>query len=132
VLWRLPYWLTNSVKTSMDSSIGLQARQIVFLEHRDTRLYAEVIQVVPSRQLCWVRPLVLITLVYEDSQLTDLRSCSDLVWPISLFRPALDVEVIPLLTQMLASESSEQELVAKQQIHHFINQVWQDYIKSKE
>ncbi|MEB3181148.1 MAG: hypothetical protein VKL59_19245 [Nostocaceae cyanobacterium] len=116
----------------MDSSIGLQARQIVFLEHRDSRLYAEVVQVVPSRQLCWVRPLVLVTLVDQDSQLTDLSSCSDLLWPISLFRPAMDVEVIPLLTQMLALESSEQELIAKQQLHHFINLVWQDYTTTKQ
>jgi hypothetical protein len=116
----------------MDSSTDFQARQIVCLDHGETHLYAEVIQVVASRQLCWVRPLVLVALVGETPQLTDLRSCSDLVWPLSLFRPALDVEVIPLLTQLLAQEAPERDSLAKQQLHQFINQVWQAYSESKK
>ncbi|MCU0568979.1 MAG: hypothetical protein MUF49_20565 [Oculatellaceae cyanobacterium Prado106] len=39
---------------------GLQSGQIVYLEQGDTRLYADVIQVVQERQLCWARPLALL------------------------------------------------------------------------
>jgi hypothetical protein len=34
--------------------------QILYLEHGSSRLYAEVIQVVESRHLCWARPTLLI------------------------------------------------------------------------
>ncbi|WP_416665793.1 hypothetical protein [Egbenema bharatensis] len=33
--------------------------QILYLEHRNTRLYAEVIQVIEERGMCWVRPIAL-------------------------------------------------------------------------
>ncbi len=41
----------------MEIKLNFQAGQIVFLEYGDSRLYAEVIQVVVERNLCWVRPL---------------------------------------------------------------------------
>ena len=34
--------------------------QILYLEHGSSRLYAEAIQVVESRHLCWARPTLLI------------------------------------------------------------------------
>lgn len=36
-----------------------QPRQILCLEHEQSRLYAEVIQVVSDRPVCWLRPLIL-------------------------------------------------------------------------
>lgn len=116
----------------MDLICNFQPRQIVSLEHAGTRLYAEVIQVVVSRRLCWVRPLVLVVFPSdlqassEPLPLTDLRSCADLLWPIVLFRFALDTEVIPLLATLLPLESqSEVNSTAHQQLHQFIQQVWQ-------
>ncbi|MBW4560290.1 MAG: hypothetical protein KME32_03875 [Mojavia pulchra JT2-VF2] len=112
----------------MDMSLEFQPGQIVSLNHGDTNLYAEVIQVVVSRQLCWVRPLVLVNFIPEPPHLTDLRDSSDLLWPVNLFRPALDTEVITILSQILAKETkSESDSAAKQQLHQFIHQVWQLY-----
>ena len=113
----------------MDFKHDFQPRQIVCLEHEGTCLYAEVIQVVVSRQLCWVRPLLLGTLpsecsVNESLPPTDLRSCADLLWPIALFRPAFDTEVIPLLV-MLASSENERNPAAAKQLNQFVYQVWQ-------
>ena len=110
--------------------LDFQPRQILFLEHTGTRLYAEVIQVVVSRRLCWVRPLLLVVFPsgifasLEAVPLTDLRSCADLIWPITLFQPALDTEVIPLLA-MLSSDQPDLIGAAQQQLNQFIHQLWQ-------
>ncbi|ABA20900.1 conserved hypothetical protein [Trichormus variabilis ATCC 29413] len=112
----------------MDISLNFQPGQIVSLEHGERNLYAEVIQVVVARQLCWVRPLLLVTYTPELPIIIDLRDGSDLLWPIKLFRHALDTEVITLLSQVLLKEPKlEPDLVAKQQLHQFIQQLWQAY-----
>ncbi|QFZ15837.1 hypothetical protein EH233_11870 [Anabaena sp. YBS01] len=109
-------------------SLNFQPGQIVSLEHGERNLYAEVIQVVVARQLCWVRPLLLVTYTPELPIIIDLRDGSDLLWPIKLFRHALDTEVITLLSQVLLKEPKlEPDLVAKQQLHQFIQQLWQAY-----
>ncbi|WP_414515113.1 hypothetical protein [Nostoc sp. PCC 9305] len=106
----------------------LQTGQIVSLEYGDRNLYAEVIQFVVSRQLCWVRPLLMVTFIEESPLITDLRDASDLLWPANLFRPALDTEVITFLSQLLAKEpKTEPDSVAKQQLNQFIHQLWQAY-----
>jgi len=95
------------------------------LEYGNTKLYAEVIQVVVERDLCWVRPLLLVTQECEPMQVTDLRSTSDLLWSINLFQPALDTQVIALYNQILAKEPNPQSSPqAKQQLHQFIVQLW--------
>jgi len=112
----------------MEMSLDFQPGQIVSLKHGDMNLYAEVIQVVVYRQLCWVRPLVLVNFIPEPPQITDLRDASDLLWPVNLFRPALDTEVITILSQVLAKElKTEPDSIAKQQLHQFIHLVWQEY-----
>lgn len=117
----------------MDMSLDFQPGQIVALEHDNRNLYAEVIQVVVSRQLCWVRPLLLVTFIEKSSVIIDLRDASDLLWHLDLFRPALDTEVITLLSQVLAKEpKTEPDFVAKQQLHEFIHQLWQAYQNSAE
>lgn len=114
----------------MDFSCNFQPRQIVYLEHLATRLYAEVIQVVASRQLAWVRPLLLAEFPV-DNQLCvepliyDLRSGADLLWSLAVFRPALDTEVMPLLLQLLAADPpQEREAVAFTRLNQFIHQAW--------
>ncbi|MEA5506173.1 hypothetical protein VB735_24260 [Halotia wernerae UHCC 0503] len=112
----------------MDMSLDFQPGQIVSLGYGDRNLYAEVIQVVVSRQLCWVRPLLLVTYTQELPLVTDLRDASDLLWPDKLFRPALDTEVITLLSQVLAKDpKAETDSTAKQQLNQFIYQLWQAY-----
>lgn len=120
-------------------SIGLvytfQPHQIVCLEHESTRLYAEVIEVAIARQVCWVRPVILAVPMAGNEQLPvpspeqltvyDLRSGSDLLWPASLFKPALDTEVIPLLAQLDVKAESTSD--AHQHLSCFIGKVWQAY-----
>lgn len=115
----------------MDMSLDfLQPGQIVSLEHGDKNVYAEVIQFVVSRQLCWARPLLMVSFIEEAPLITDLRDASDLLWPANLFRPALDTEVISLLSQILAKElKTEPDSAAKQQLNQFIHQLWQVYQK---
>lgn len=126
----------SRTQLSMDVIHDFQPRQIVCLEHQGTCLYAEVIQVVETRQICWVRPLLLGALSIDSFAtdkslpLTDLRSAADLLWPITLFRPALDTEVIPLLAILLASPPQpERNPAAGRQLNQFIHAVWQERIK---
>lgn len=123
----------------MTSTPAFQSSQIVCLECAGTRLYAEVIQVVVARQMCWVRPLVLaVPATGTGSEgwqelpaaegLWDLREGSDLLWPASLFRPALDTEVIPLLMELQTLEPQGVDAVkAHRQLREFVGQVWQAY-----
>ncbi|WP_174763499.1 hypothetical protein [Anabaena sp. UHCC 0204] len=112
----------------MDITPKFQPRQIVSLDYQDQNLYAEVIEIVVSRQLCWVRPLLLVDSTQELPLVIDLRNVSDLLWPLDLFRPALDTEVIAFLGQIFPKEQQfESDLVAKQQFNLFIHQLWQAY-----
>ncbi len=109
-------------------SLDFQPGQIVSLDHSDRNLFTEVIQVVVSRQLCWVRPLLLVSFSEESQLVTDMRDASDLLWPVNLFRPAFDTEVITLLSQVLAKErKTEPDSDAKLQFNQFIHQIWQAY-----
>ena len=124
----------------MDSS-PCKSGQIVKLHHDRHCLYAEVIQVVAARQVCWVRPLMLLEFAgdryssepppWENSHqiLYNLRESSDLIWPLKLFQPALDTEVIPLLVQLDSPDekNSQTGTNAHQQLRAFIRQVWQAY-----
>ncbi len=124
----------------MDPVPSFQPCQIVCLEHKDFRLYGEVIQIVQERQVCWVRPLGLIVLlrdladpltwqdrsIAEDFVLHDLREGADLLWPASLFRPALDTEVVPILTQLYSTERQiKPDRIARQKLNSFVQEVWQ-------
>ncbi|WP_174763892.1 hypothetical protein [Anabaena sp. UHCC 0253] len=112
----------------MDITPKFQPGQIVSLDYQDQNLYTEVIEIVVSRQLCWVRPLLLVDSTQELPLVIDLRNVSDLLWPLDLFRPALDTEVIAFLGQIFPKEQQlESDLVAKQQFNLFIHQLWQAY-----
>lgn len=117
----------------MSSALDFQPSQIVCLEHQDQRLYAEVIQIVESRRVAWVRPLMLVVslsewLDAESFTLYDLRQGADLLWPSNLFRPALDTEVLPLFTHLQVSKiQGENQQLGHQQLQRFVHQVWQDY-----
>ncbi len=124
----------------MHKSLNFQPGQILFLESdcpiaKDTskvqvadksRLYVELIQVVVSRQLCWVRPLLLVNFNEEPPLVVDLRDASDLLWSVNLFQPALDTEVITYLSPILVKEPQQElDVAAKQHLNRFIHQLWQ-------
>lgn len=118
----------------MDFNLDFQPCQIVFLEHQAIRVYAEVIQVVEQRQVCWVRPLALQSLPASPSlglensvlELYDLRQGVDLLFPTRFFQAAIDTEVMPLLTQLYALETSLEELrLAQKKLRQFVRDLGQ-------
>ncbi|PSN16920.1 hypothetical protein C7293_00640 [filamentous cyanobacterium CCT1] len=94
---------------------SLVAGQIVFLECRQTRLYAEVIQVLESRLTGWIRPLALVneteiiplgTALGTTAPDLNQAAVPDMLWPLEQLQPALDTEVIPLLATLSAKDSA--------------------------
>jgi len=124
-----------------DSYPNFQPYQIVCLEHAGTCLFAEVVQLVETRQVCWVRPLFLVLDAVptgtgdsdsgqDDRVYLDLRQGSDLLLPSRLFRPAFDTEVLPLLTHLYEGEHftpTPPPSIWQEQLHQFVGQVWQAY-----
>ncbi|BAZ44253.1 hypothetical protein NIES4102_12610 [Chondrocystis sp. NIES-4102] len=117
---------------SSKSDLHFEVNQILCLAHQDTCLYGEVIQLLPQRKLCWFRPVCIVTTNYENNQSQDSRqvinvsSGSDLLWPISLFRPALDMEVVEFLAEFNnAHELSTSKIPTQKYLSEFIQQVWQ-------
>lgn len=134
---------SSSHELITEATPRLQPCQIVCLEHDSSYLYAEVIQVIESRQLCWARPLVLILQpadaiaydpmtcnnpVWEQPGFYDLRQDSDLLLPLTLFRAALDTEVFSWMTGLYAVEAvalNNPPGKGHQPFRQFIQQVWQ-------
>ena len=113
--------------------------QIVYLEHGATRLYAEVIDIVSARHLCWARPLVLAKLtqpaiaIWTDMAdltsgvLYNLKDSPDIIWPLCLFNPALDTEVFQLLSllQRVVDEPNSRDGI--QHMQRFVHELWAAY-----
>lgn len=115
--------------------MALHPSQIVYLKHENVALYAEVIQMAIARPLCWVRPLALVevpdglqlsTLSSTQVEIYNLKEGSDLLWPASLFHPAIDVEVVPLLVSLEAEKRVQgADAIASIKLRHFIQSVWE-------
>jgi hypothetical protein len=103
----------------------------VYLEHIDSRLFAEVIQLILGRQQCWVRPILLqngsLDAFNEKSlQLYDLRQSADLIWPIALLHLAVDMEFLPLLSRLEQGNLSTLTAnAAKAGLMQFATEIWQ-------
>lgn len=118
----------------MGFGLNFKPGQIVSLECGDACLHSEVIQVVEARQVCWVRPLMLVVFLSPQDlgdrlspeySLLDLRDGSDLLWPLNLFRAALDTEVISLLSQLHSLDSEKNDgVIASRQLRDFVDRVW--------
>lgn len=93
-----------------------------------------MVQVITTRELCWVRPLILAKLsleaaIFEDfvpeKQVVDVRLTSDLIFPMNLFRAALDIEVIPILSQLEKMDLTPSKIqIAKGELQDFIKNFW--------
>ena len=63
---------------------------------------------------------------YQEVKLIDLQSSSDLLWPDSLFRPALDTEIINFLPQLTdSSHLSLDKKINQKFLNKFVYLVWQ-------
>jgi hypothetical protein len=133
----------NSFSGSIETGdAAFQPCQIVCIELRDTRLYAEVVQTVEQTQVCWVRPLVLMkdcsslergNAEFVTQRVYDLRQGSDVMLPAVLFRVALDIEVIPLITDLHSIDPAiaagttfstvESSSAQHQQLNEFVRKV---------
>jgi hypothetical protein len=96
--------------------------QIVCLSCLDSKLYAEVIQIIVDRSSIWVRPLLFLSGENEDP--IDTRDGSDIILPIALFRPALDTEVLPIFSQIVKNNPSPP---SPHHLQNFIRQICQAY-----
>ncbi len=112
----------------------LPTGQIVRLTQDQSRLYGEVIDHVTSRNMLWVRPLVLVEswpesdfdIQISSQQVQDLREESHLLWPTGLFTVALDTEVLPLLNYLYPEKpKTEKNPETAVNLRRFIRQVWQ-------
>jgi hypothetical protein len=109
--------------------------QIVYLESHAARLYAEVIQTLEQRQMCWVRPLILsyagefdAPLSQQGNTLEILEDGPDLLWPTHQFKVAVDTEVLPLLGILHSKMAAHTNLsdTTSQALRQFIRQLWVD------
>ena len=106
--------------------------QIVCLETEDSTLYGEVIQIVPRRRLCWARPLTIVSRqaianysFNPDSNLEmiDLRSASDLLLPIALFRSSYDTEAIGILAELSSLELASDQHKKFFNLNNFVREL---------
>ncbi len=128
--------------------------QILYLEHSTSRLYAEAIQVVEQRHLCWARPTLLIQGLPAASSRSSLRShlgrqarqaaiaaaaadptqsslslydledCPDLIWPLALFEIACDIDFFALLVQLKINPDEIALRNGSSQLNIFIRSFW--------
>lgn len=116
-----------------------QPSQIICLEHQNSYLYAEVIDIIEARQMCWGRPIMLAIWAAGTNQpraalfeqlpaLYDLRDGADILLPVCLFRPALDTELIPLLPLLETPPENkpvDAPKIAHRHLQQFVHQIWQ-------
>ena len=88
---------------------GIVPSQILYLEHGSARLYAEAIQIVETRQLCWVRPTLLIQNLpnsQEDGRGKSTRKLEQDLDALSLNASHLDERQSAIATAAASPESS--------------------------
>jgi hypothetical protein len=121
---------------SVDTKLFFTSNQIVCLEYQNNLLYTEVIQSLLDRGWCWSRPICIAIANQEEfgnfsknnsvETIIDLRSSSDLILPNCLFRPALDLELIPLLAKLeKKDELGAIDRLSNNYLNRFIRLVWQ-------
>lgn len=106
--------------------------EIVCLKHQNQSLYCEVIDIIKSRSLGWVRPIMLVSFTDDNSdfqpqgEIDDLRFSSDLLWHLNFFAPVLDTEYITFFSQLKEPYWNEKKsLLAKKKLRYFLEKVCQ-------
>ncbi|OUC12772.1 MAG: hypothetical protein B0A82_20550 [Alkalinema sp. CACIAM 70d] len=105
--------------------------QIVCIEQDAEFVFGEVVQMVPSRGLCWARPIAIarpVPNLFLLELVQDLRDSSDLLLPAALFREALDTEVLPLMSALLNPEKPappQHSQDARRWLNQFVRQICQ-------
>jgi hypothetical protein len=121
---------------------NIQPLQILYLEHQDERLYAEVIQSANEHRL-WARPLMLIQGLPIDSdlrqnciadaaadfetcqlELHDLQFAPDMVWPLDDFQIAFDIDFFSLLVNLKVSPKRANSQESHHAFNHFLQGCW--------
>jgi hypothetical protein len=121
--------------------------QILYLEHGPSRLYAEAIQIVSERRLCWSRPVLLVQGLPEEVpmakrqaaiadtvqlpeqselKLYDLEGCPDLIWPIDPFQLAYDLDFFSLIVQLKITPNGSAQR-SSYQLSEFIHSFWETH-----
>jgi hypothetical protein len=116
----------------------LKKNQIVCLDHQNKSLYCEVIDVIESRDLCWVRPIMLVSLLDQNCLLKpkrgnvcDLRYSSDLFWNLKGFRPVFDTEYIEFVSKLEEYDwAKDKSHLARRQLRCFLEEIYQASIKN--
>ena len=119
--------------------------QILYLDNGSSRLYAEAIQIVESRHLCWARPTLLIqglplgidevdrqsaianAAAHPESSLLsfyDLADGPDIIWPVALFKLAFDLDFFALISWLKSHPSEAASRQSQQQLKRFIGSFW--------
>jgi hypothetical protein len=113
-----------------EESVQFSPNQVVCLEQGDLRLFGEVVQMVPMRSRCWVRPLAMAAVQPDALDLVllyDLRESSHLVLPALMFREALDMELIPLMSALFHPEKEHiepsQSEMARNAMHQLVREI---------
>jgi hypothetical protein len=132
----------------MMGSMTTNLYNFVCLDHENTTLYTEVVQILEQRQYYWVRPVLLCESfktvadnIFNPEHLTvhDVRSCSDLLWPSNWFRQVFDTEFIPLLDYFdsvslpcpeLLEQNSPSAQLARKKLQTFIQGFWNANVQS--
>jgi hypothetical protein len=114
--------------TDKYSSVEFKTDRIVCIEHDDLHLFAEVIDDTVIDDRCWVRPLAIARSTSKSFNLEflhDLRDAAQLILPTSLFRDALDTEVLPLISELFhPSEDSIRSGNAQKILYQFISDLY--------
>ncbi len=110
--------------TDKYSSAEFKADRIVCIDREDLHLFAEVIDDLVVDDRCWVRPLAIARSNSESFNLEflhDLRDAAQLILPTSLFRDALDTEVLPLISELFhPHKDSIRSINAQRILYKFI------------
>jgi hypothetical protein len=117
-------------------------RQIAYLACDQGRLYTEVIEVLADRQLCWARPLLLVTPEQTlaihpsaafgpaDQTLWGDSKAPDLLWPLAHFYPALDTDFLDVLASPLAPPAPDTHPTMAALLTKFIRCLWETTVIS--
>jgi hypothetical protein len=114
--------------TDKNPSLALKTDRIVCIDLENLHLFAEVIDTIAVSDRCWLRPLAIARSNSESFKLEfihNLRDTAQLILPISLFRDALDTEVLPLISELFhPAQDSDRSRDSQRVLYQFIADIY--------